>query len=464
MTPAPSLDPRLAPPRLEALLGDPFDGGVLAFERMVSDEGTSRLDSASADLLDPASLASELVPEALGGRCESAAGLVRELRPLFRRDPSAAVDLIVAPLAAASIVWECADPAQQEQFAAALMSGVRVAGRVADSQHVPVRYSGGEWEATGTSPLLAATARADVWAIPIRDSSGAATLLLAPVSALRERPIDSVETVGLRGTQFACCDLSGYRAAPGEVVRADDPIHRARASTRTRVIIAALAVATVDTAFQLALPYAAGRELYRGTVLDLPHARGLLAEARTDLLTADALAGGAVHAIDEGRADAAAAAFAATTLVPLLLNDAMRALSVLFGSTFYARVDPFAIFETLVRDVGSLSLLGLSGAASPAELARAVRYASELCRAVAQSPDAEAADEDWLASALQRLDSRITGRRSPLAERAIDSAVEDLTRCVSSGSSVTLDRIKIFGAAAASSSTTPIDEGSRERL
>lgn len=48
--------------------------------------------------------------------------------------------------------------------------------------------------------------------------------------------------------------------------------------------------------------------------------------------------------------------------MPLQLDAAMRALSVLFGSTFYARVELYEAFETLVRDVSCLELLDPTGA------------------------------------------------------------------------------------------------------
>ena len=166
-----------------------------------------------------------------------------------------------------------------------------------------------------------------------------------------------VETVGLRGTRFGVATVRSVLPT-GDVLHADGgsrALERARAETAA--IVAALMIGAVDSAVHLALPYAAGRRLYRGTVLDIPHARSLLADVHTDLLIADALAARVVPSwmpVASTRWRHAASAY----LVPQLLADAMRALSVLFGSTFYARVEPYAIFETFVRDVGSLSLLG----------------------------------------------------------------------------------------------------------
>ena len=128
----------------------------------------------------------------------------------------------------------------------------------------------------------------------------------------------------------------------------------------------------VDSALHLAFPYAEGRRLYEGAVIDLPHARSLIAEAHTDLLIADALASTAVRVLHTNPEDAAPIAAASALLAPQLLNDAMRSLSVLFGSTFYGGVAPYGDFEKLVRDLAAMSLLGLGSLDTGAVVSRAL--------------------------------------------------------------------------------------------
>ena len=78
-----------------------------------------------------------------------------------------------------------------------------------------------------------------------------------------------------------------------------------------------------------------------------------------------------VRALHSHPADAAPIAAASALLVPQLLNDAMRNLSVLFGSTFYGSVEPYAAFEKLVRDLAAMSLVGLGSLDSAAVIDRA---------------------------------------------------------------------------------------------
>lgn len=392
--------------------------------------------------------AARIVPVDLDGRAGSAAGLVRELRPFFRDDLSVAVELVVAPLAASTLIFAAGGASRRTELAISLLAGARIAGRIADDEHVALRRAGTDWVVSGRTPIMAATAQADIWAIPCRNGDGATGVLLCSADALEGRGIDTVETVGLCGASFATVDLDGYAAPRRDVVVTDDAA-AARLSLRTRVIVAALCVASVERALHLALAYAAGRELYRGAVLDIPHARGLLAEARTDLLIADAVSAHAVESIDDGRSDAETAAHCAIALVPRLLNDSLRALSILFGSTFYARVDPYSRFETLVRDVGSLSLLGLSGRAPRNVIVRATEDAAIICRSFAARADIAAADQAWLSCALTRLDARLSRRRPVLPERAVESAIEDMGLRAASGQSMTFDHVPL--------STSPLD-------
>ena len=116
-------------------------------------------------------------------------------------------------------------------------------------------------------------------------------------------------------------------------------------------MVPALAVATVDASLDLAVRYGSERSLYGGRVLDIPHARALLAGAIADFLVADALSAVVVRALHLAPADCLVLTAVSKALVPQLLMSAMDDLSVLFGSTFYARVPPYDVFEKFLRDL-----------------------------------------------------------------------------------------------------------------
>ena len=68
-------------------------------------------------------------------------------------------------------------------------------------------------------------------------------------------------------------------------------------SPLTRAIVPALAVGAVETALHETVRYARDRQLYGGTVLDIPAARALFADALSDMLVADILSASAVRAL-----------------------------------------------------------------------------------------------------------------------------------------------------------------------
>ena len=68
-----------------------------------------------------------------------------------------------------------------------------------------------------------------------------------------------------------------------------------------------------------------------------------------------------------------------------LLGDAMRGLSVLFGSTFYGSVPPYEVFEKLVRDLAAMSLVGLGSLDCAEVIDRAV--VGSVATATPDAPD-----------------------------------------------------------------------------
>jgi hypothetical protein len=91
-------------------------------------------------------------------------------------------------------------------------------------------------------------------------------------------------------------------------------------------------------------------------VLDLPQSRALLAGAIADFLLADAFSSVVVRGLHVAPEDCLVPTAASGYLVPQLLSSVMQDLSVLFGSTFYARVEPYDVFEKFLRDVAVLSI------------------------------------------------------------------------------------------------------------
>ena len=110
----------------------------------------------------PSAWAPSLFRQALGGRRTSAARLVSQLRPLFRRDVSLAVDLVVAPLSVMNAALAVGDVRQQADLAGRISVGASGSARCwptptrsrRRAAFVCARIDDG-WLADGESPLVA---------------------------------------------------------------------------------------------------------------------------------------------------------------------------------------------------------------------------------------------------------------------------------------------------------------------
>ncbi|MGW9182214.1 hypothetical protein [Agromyces sp. NPDC055661] len=376
---APSVAPM--PDGLDVLFGDPREPGPFDHAAIVADDEARRVSDVAGALLDEWDAAADAVPVALGGRWGSTEELVRRWRPVFRRDPALGLAHGLSTFAAALPVWIAGDESQRTEVAARLLRGERLAATppafLGDAQGEGVGCAadlyGDRWLVRGVQRFVDDADRAESMLVVARTSAepgpGSRSLLLWRADAATRPAVDvsqRVATGGLRGLRVGNVEFHdlpvpvdrtiGSRGSAAATIGAAEQV--------TRAVIPALAVATVGASAELAVRYGAERSLYGGSVLDLPQSRALLAGAVADLLVADALASVAVRALHVVPKGCRVLTALSSVVVMELLSSAMQDLSVLFGSTFYARVAPYDVFEKLLRDVGTLTVRN----GSPAEL------------------------------------------------------------------------------------------------
>lgn len=399
---------------IEGAMGDPrSSAGVMRFADIVADEQVSRVTPALRRLvLDDLGLALALVPEVWGGASVSPAHTAAMLKALFRRDPAAGAELGALAVVGSAGAWSHAGAGD---LARELLSTRPIAVTVDPGDAVV-----GE-TATGVLPLVAVPLEAR--RILVR--SGDVARLVAVNETLAV--VTPRATTGLRGLRFCALEL---RDAPVVATWQIDPA----ADVAARAILASAWCGAVDSALRLAVVYARERALYGATVWDLPHARGLIADAFVDLLIADAIA---TAAREGGRPDA-------LEVVPGLLGGVMRALSVLFGSTFFARVDPFAVFETLVRDVASMRLLAaplVTGGGASGD-ARLLATPSDVELSVEEKTAGES--EEMRRALRARVPGRLPRGSAAIDAGAIEHLVTEAARRVDAGLSLTWDETRVF--------------------
>ena len=356
------------PHDLDELFGDPRLTGPFDYPSIVADDDARRMSSTAEALLDEWEAGAEFVPASLGGRWVSTEDLVRRWRPVFRRDPSLGLGYGLSTLMGALNVWVAGDDRQRDEVAARLLRGERIAVGFHELDHgndllrneCVAEPVGDLWFVHGSKQVINNVDRAESILVMARTApepgARSHSLLLWHKDAATRPYVDTsrrVLTAGMRGCQVGEADFRGL-PIPAEGLVGDPGTAAQTALTAfqvSRAVIPALAVATVDASLDLAVRYGSERSLYGGRVLDIPHARALLAGAIADFLVADALSSVVVRALHLAPADCLVLTAVSKALVPQLLMSAMDDLSVLFGSTFYARVPPYDVFEKFLRDL-----------------------------------------------------------------------------------------------------------------
>ena len=359
---------------LDELFGDPRLTGSFDYSSIVADDDARRMSETAEAVLDEWGAGAEFVPAALGGRWVSTEDLVRRWRPVFRRDPALGLGHGLTSLVAALNVWVAGDESQRVEVAARLLRGERIAVGFHEFGHgsgllgneCVAERVGDLWFVHGSGQVINNVDRAESVLIIARTSrepgSRSHSLLLWYKDAGTRPYADTsrrVLTAGMRGCRIGEADFRGLPIPVEDTIGAPGMAAETalKASQVSRAVIPALAVATVDASLHLAVAYGSERSLYGGRVLDLPHARALLAGAIADFLVADAFSSVVVRALHLAPTDCLMLTAASNALVPQLLMSVMDDLALLFGSTFYARVPPYDVFEKFLRDVALVPII-----------------------------------------------------------------------------------------------------------
>ena len=353
-------------PELEVLFGDPHGDGPFDYAAIVTDDDARRLNGNAEEVLDTWGAAAEFVPAALGGRWTDTAAMVERLRPILRRDPAVGLGYGLTTLMAAVNVWNAGNGEQQADVARRLLAGEKIATAFHELDHgndllhneCSAEFDGDVWKLTGTKQVINNIDRAESALILARTSDGVAARRFS-LLLWHKAPGDPADTsrrtltAGMRGCWIGEARFDGVEIPADRVIGGDgDAVETAlNAFQITRAIIPALAVGSVEAALHESILYARDRKLYGGCVLDIPHARSLYADALVDTLIADALSGTVVRALHLAPRESFVLTAVSKYLAPQLLTNAMQLLSVLAGSTFYARMQPFSMIEKFVRDL-----------------------------------------------------------------------------------------------------------------
>ncbi|MGW0560032.1 acyl-CoA dehydrogenase family protein [Streptomyces sp. NPDC003016] len=367
---------------LEERLGDPTDeSNEVSYTRLLEADEAAEISGPGERILDELVLNADFVPRAHGGRLERIDTLVRVMRQVFRRDVSLGLGYGVTSFMAGVNVWTAGTEAQRERLARLMLGG----GKVSVAYHELAHgndFVRNEFEAgpapdggyllNGAKQVINNADRADAWVLFSRTSpapgSRSHSVFLAERAGLDAdsyRVLPRYGAVGVRGCHLTGLDFTDTRvpasALVGETGKGVELALKAFQITRSAV--PGMALGAADTSLRTVVRFALGRQLYRKSVMEIPHARATLSGAFLDLLICDSLSLAATRAVHLLPEETSVYAAAAKYLVPKVLNDAMHELSIVLGARFYVREGEFGIFQKHLRDLPVLSL-GHAGSAA----------------------------------------------------------------------------------------------------
>ncbi|WP_432029994.1 acyl-CoA dehydrogenase [Streptomyces sp. 1222.5] len=366
---------------LERRLGDPTDErGELSYARLLEADERAELSEAGERALDELVLNADFVPLEHGGRLERIDTLVRVLRQVFRRDIALGLGYGVTSFMAAVNVWSSGTAEQRGRLAELLLDGQKVSVAYHELAHgndfvrneFQARPADGGYLLNGAKQVINNADRAAAWVLFSRTSpapgSRSHSVVFAERAGLdqdRFQVLPRYDAVGVRGCHLSGLDFTDCPVPTSALVGEEGKgVELAlRAFQITRSAVPGMAIGATDTALRTVVGFALGRQLYRKSVMDIPHARSTLANTFLDLLISDSLSLAATRAVHVLPEETSVYAAAVKYLVPKMLTDAMYDLSIVLGARFYVREGEFGIFQKHVRDLPVLSL-GHAGSAA----------------------------------------------------------------------------------------------------
>ncbi|MEO3978987.1 acyl-CoA dehydrogenase family protein [Streptomyces sp. CAU 1734] len=366
---------------IEARFGDPDDpANPLSAAGILAADEAGELPAAGEKLLDDVVLNADFVPVEYGGRLDRLDTMVRVMRQVFRRDVALGLGYGITSFMAAANVWTAGSEEQRRRLAELLLAGEKVSVAYHELPHGNdfVRNEfradpvAGGFRLRGRKEVINNADRAVAFSIFSRTndtpgSRGHSVLFVErdQLDPARFSVLPRYSAVGVRGCRLSGLDFdncpvpeSALVGVPGQGVEL-----ALRSFQITRSAIPGMAIGALDTSLRTVVRFALGRQLYRRSVWEIPHAASTLTGAFLDLLIGDSMATVATRAVHLLPDETSVYAAAVKYLVPKMLTDTMYDLSIVLGARFYVREGEFGLFQKHVRDLPVLSL-GHAGSAA----------------------------------------------------------------------------------------------------
>lgn len=359
---------------LERALGDPAHAGnPLSYLSAMQLDEADAFPETEMSHLHRLGLHRSYVPQALGGDFHSSEAFVALGRVVARRNMSVAISY--STMLWTMLAWIGGDLQQQRRIAdwvlyagefpclaysepthgADLVANELVAQRTGSTY----RLSGEKW------PINRAT-RSGFVVLLARTDAGT-HLRNHSLFIINKRDLDCsryynlprVKTFGLHGSDISGIGFRDCLVPDNAMLGAEGQgLELALKGFQiTRTFCTALSLGVGDTALRLVTDFAVGRQLYGGAVVDLPHAREVLANAYLSQLIGECASLVAARGLHLYPARFATWSSVAKVQVASLVDHAGRQLASLLGARYYLREGHHeGVFQKILRDGAVVSV------------------------------------------------------------------------------------------------------------
>lgn len=357
--------------QLERRFGDPWDeSNPVGFAALLASDEKDEMSPAGEALLDEFGLNSHLVPVGYGGKLKRVDDLIALLRAVYRRDPCLGLGYGGSSFIASCNVWTAGSEEQCAEAAELLTGNAKLACSYYELPHGN-DLTGIEFEANpgvdgdtlilnGSKQVTSNVERGEGVVVYARTQPGTGSrshslvfVNKRKIDTGRVRYLPRFPTMGMRGVQLGGIEFEQC-PVPRDAILGDEgqALETAIKSFQiTRTALPGMFIGILDTGLRVAVRYATQRRLYGRTVAELPHARGVLARAFSDLLLCDCFSTVVARALHANPRETSIYAPAVKYLVPKILNDAMNQLAAVLGANFYLREGEYSVFQKLQRDL-----------------------------------------------------------------------------------------------------------------
>ena len=354
--------------QLEQYLGDPLDpANTLSFKRAVELDEAEAYPEDACSLLNRWGCNQFLVPAPGGGKLASYEELYALMRSVSRRDMTAGITYLMTYIASCP-VWVAGSTEQQHALAEIIQDGHQVAIGLHEKAHgndllaceVEATKVANGYRLAGEKWVIGNPTRGTAMIVYARTATAGGargfSLFLVdkrnlPASAYSYLP--KFKTHGVRGHEIGGIRFHDCFVPDDAVVGGlGEGLEIALKSSQiTRTVVTATCLGAADTALRATLDFALARKLYSGTVFDIPHARGVLADAFVDLLISGCLATSATRSLHVVPEQMSVSSAVIKYFVPAAVDELMRDVSVVLGARNYLREGHWwGVFQKLVRD------------------------------------------------------------------------------------------------------------------